>query len=205
MKKIAKKFALAVAACAFASMSAFSATYNQASQAWVNKKLQELDEKLTSQMQNINYSVLTITNVVEYTNAVKQTINNMNNTAAASFSGIDFTPRLNASPSSPVSQYYVVFGLSDAFEVYVSDYSPTFTNKFNVGTTIKKVGDGAFQNKDGSVAITNGFRSSAMYVNYSTNRPPLVLISENGSDFFVYDEDHNNKVKALKFGDDEQQ
>lgn len=200
MKNLVKK--IVFAACAIVATSAFSATYNQASQAWVNMKLQELDEKLTAQIQNISYNVLTITNVVEYTNALNQTINNMNATSAASFSGIDFMPSLSSSNVGGRQPYYVVFGLSDAFTIYVGDYNNAFTNSFHVGTIIDKVSDSAYSTKDGKVAVTNFATYSVMYVNYSPSRSPLLLYCNEGEKDFVYGEDQYNKVTAYILGSD---
>lgn len=194
MKKM--EMLMTVCAIAFMALTAHSATYNQASQQWVNYKLAELENRISSQINGINNQLFAITNSVEYSNSVNSAISYMTSSAASSFSSISF---VQDSSSSETGSVFMISGSSDAFVSMFSSI-PAITNVVKYGTILKKVGEDSYSLSNDGVVLSvekTAISTYDMTIQYGTQSAVLTNDGDGGFDFVMF-QNENVKVSAYE-------
>lgn len=157
--------------------------------------MNELESKISDKIQRLDERISTITNGVEYTNAVNSMITDSSAAAASVFSQISFTS-ISLAPNEGADRYLLILGGSDGF-VQMFSSTASITNSVANGVILKGVGSDSFASSNGDVTVEKISSSQRkMTVSYQNGS---IQLFENSSDKekFVYNSNTNVFVTAI--------
>lgn len=175
---------------------AYSATYNQATQPWVNAKIKDLENRLSLQISGINNSLYSMTNQVEYSNSVSSAISYLTSSAASAYSSVSFVEK-----STNREHVFMIVSTSTAFKNTFSSI-PAVTNLVKYGTMAKSVGEDQYSISKNGITLSfskSSLNSFDMFLTWGVNSEDSMVLTRSGEDSdFVNDDNANIYVTAIE-------
>lgn len=172
-----------------------SAVYNQASQPWVNAKLQELENKLTMAIQDTNTKLSSITNSEELSREIDSSIQLTTSISAAKFSQLKsvYTPSTN---DFVFYEGFFVMSHSDELSDRFSS-NPSVTNCIEYGTILYKLdGSDVYESTNGLVRLERGATQDSLKIGYGSSWT-ITLTKNRESTRFVLPSDDSVSVGVI--------